>query len=475
MDEFFKVKKRENRILSNKSNRRVKGRSGLRRRLFVLCALVFVAVLSFFLLGDPYATSQEAVASKEPAREPGVVERVVNSVDKKPYIVAEDEPAPEVAQESQKPSFTTVELSIKKNDTLYNLLRDLKVPPEDIINVAKSSRKVYDLRKLRSGDLLKVSLDSSEDLDSIEFRYADFESMIIERDPDASHGFTAAKYEVPHYSEEALVQGEITNSLYESALRAGTDPKVIMDLTDIFAWDVDFATDIRKGDTFKILFETVFVEGIPLRTGPILAAEVENRGKKYTAIYYKNSKGRGDYYDANGKTLTRTLLKSPLRFSRISSHFSKKRYHPILKRYKPHHGIDYAAPTGTPVETSGDGKVVYAGWKGGYGKYVKIKHNSTYSTVYAHLSRIGKGIRKGARVKQGQVIGKVGKTGRVTGPHLHYEVVVRGKVVNPLSVKSKARKSLKGDEKTRFSQLKNNVMAKLEGNDPSIIVAMADN
>lgn len=367
---------------------------------------------------------------------------------------------------------STVNVSVKNNDTLYSILRDIKVPPSEILRIASESKEIYDLKRLRKGDTLTLALHE-ENIEKIDFRYADLEGMLIERDATSEDGFIASRYEIPHSVEETLVSGEIEDSLYSSAMRAGADPKSVMELSDIFAWDVDFATDIRKGDTFKILYETTYVDGMPISTGRILASEMVNKGKKYTSIYYEDSTGRGDYYDEDGKSLSRTLLKSPLRYRRISSYFAKKRLHPIHKKYRPHHGIDYAAPTGTPIETAGDGKVIFAGWKGGYGKYIKIRHNDKYTTAYGHLSQISKGIRKGARVKQGQVIGKVGATGDATGPHLHYEVVVRGNVVNPLSVKSKSRKTLSGEELARFSLVKNAVIAAL-GTDNATVMAMTE-
>ncbi|MEE8574586.1 MAG: peptidoglycan DD-metalloendopeptidase family protein [Thermodesulfobacteriota bacterium] len=359
---------------------------------------------------------------------------------------------------------TVTDVTIKRNDTLYEILRGFDVPHGDIIKIARLSKKVYNLKRLRKGDVLKVGI-LDDRLASLEFRYAQLEGLIIARDLKESTEFNVGRFEVPHEVRYKVASGVINDSLYQSALRAGADPIIILNLSDIFAWDVDFATDIRKGDEFRILYESVYAEGEFVRNGNIVAAEMINKGNKFSAISYEDSKGRHDFYDAKGKSLSRTLLKSPLRYRRISSRFSRRRYHPILKRYRPHHGIDYAAPRGTAVESSGDGKVVAAGWKSGYGKYVKIRHNSTYTTAYGHLSRISKGIRKGARITQGQVIGKVGSTGRATGPHLHYEVHIRGKMVNPLSVKSKSRRTLRGTELVSFVAKRSTLVAALYGRD----------
>ncbi len=186
-------------------------------------------------------------------------------------------------------------------------------------------------------------------------------------------------------------------------------------------------------------------------------------GKRVTAIYFEDSEGGTGYYDENGRSLRRTLLRSPLRYRRISSYFSKGRYHPILKKYRPHHGIDYAAPTGTPVESAGSGRVTFAGWKRGYGNFVTIKHNNSFETSYGHFSRIKKGIKKGVKVAQAQVIGYVGSTGISTGPHLHYEVRRGKKLINPLSVRPKPNSTVPKADKERFAQVRNAMLVRLAG------------
>ncbi len=358
-------------------------------------------------------------------------------------------------------SISVYNVKVDKEDTIYTLLRERDVDPEVILRIARLSKKVYNLARIETDDQLKITM-SNDLLDSIDYRYEELEGMRIKRDASIKDGFSVEKYEVPFVVKQKVVAGTIDDSLYESGLRAGVNPRIIVDLSDIFAWDVDFATDIRKGDSFTIIYEAIYVDGKAIRAGRIIAAELANKGKDYHALYYVDSKDRGDYYNMLGQSLSRTLLKSPLSYRRISSHFSRRRYHPILKKYRPHHGIDYAAPRGTPVESSGSGKVLYAGWKKGYGKYIKIRHNEKYTTAYGHLSRISKGIKKGTKVVQGQMIGKVGSTGDSTGPHLHYEVLVRGKLVNPLSVKSKSRRSLGGEEMLRFNVVKEEYTARLD-------------
>ncbi|MCK4739708.1 MAG: peptidoglycan DD-metalloendopeptidase family protein [Deltaproteobacteria bacterium] len=377
---------------------------------------------------------------------------------------------------------------VEKNDSFYSLMEESGVPTLDILGMAKKAEGLVNLGLLKEGEKLELTF-KGERLKSVEYRFAELKGLLIERtlperamperamlEPkegldadleteteatDEFSTFTASVFDVPHKIYKKTVTATIDSSMYEAGLAAGIDPTVIMNLTDIFAWDVDFATSIWKGDSFTVVYDVIEAEGAPLRAGLVHAAKINNAGKEFNAFYYKDADGRGQYYDEDGGTLRRALLKSPLRYRRISSYFSKRRFHPIQKKYKAHHGIDYAAPTGTPIEAAGDGRVLYAGWKGGYGNYIVIRHNSTYTTAYGHLSKIKKGLKKGSRVKQGSFIGRVGSTGLSTGPHLHYEVRVRGQVVNPLKIKSTPKKKLPKTEIASFNALRDGLAIKL--------------
>lgn len=341
---------------------------------------------------------------------------------------------------------------IDKNDSFYNLLVGMSFSHTDIIKITKLSKIHYDFRSLKEGNLLKVKAVDG-DLERLEYHYSTLDGILVEKD---SLGiYTAKKFKLPHEVRQKVVNATIESSLYEAGLKAGINANVIMNLTDIFAWDVDFATEIYKGDTFSVVYNEIVVEGKDPIVGDIIAASISNNKKEYSAIKFN-----GKYYDKDGRSVTRTLLKTPLRYSRISSRFGK-RFHPIKKRYKAHHGVDYASPRGTPVESSGDGVIIKSGWNGGYGKYIEIKHNGKYKTAYGHLSRIARGVKKGKRIKQGQVIGYVGSTGNSTGPHLHYEVKVWNQVVNPLKIKSSPRKLLKKDERGEFAWVRDDMMTKL--------------
>ena len=229
-------------------------------------------------------------------------------------------------------------------------------------------------------------------------------------------------------------QTTIQSSLLIDGQKAGLSAKLIDQLTNIFAWDIDFATNLHKGDQFTVLYEKTVVDGITTDNEEIVAAEFINQGKSYTAVRYKDKNGHVSYYSPEGNGMRKAFLSTPVDFARISSHFDAHRKHPVLNRIRAHKGVDYAARTGTPVKSTGDGEIIFNGRKGGYGQVVIIKHGEHYESLYAHLSKFKKGLTTGSQVKQGEVIGYVGQTGLATGPHLHYEFHIDGTYRNPLTV-----------------------------------------
>ena len=355
-----------------------------------------------------------------------------------------------------------------ESDTFSHVMAVLDVPGAEVEDIVRKTKPVYDLRQLKKDTVLHVYASNGV-VQSIEYKFNEFSILHVDRSADGK--ITATKTELPHEVKTALVSGVIESSLYEDGVKAGADPQAIMALSDIFAWDVDFTTEIKKGDEFKILYEVTFVEGRPIRSGRVLAASMVNNGKKYDAVYFQGVEG-GGYYDSTGKSLSRTLLKSPLRYRRVTSYFTNRRFHPILNVYRPHHGIDYAAPSGTPVEAAGGGHVAFSGWKNGYGNFIEIKHSNGYVTGYGHLSRILPGARAGAKITQGQVIGLVGSTGISTGPHLHYEIRAGGKLINPLGIKSEPNHSITKKESDKFASVRDDAARRLAG--PSTVALLTN-
>jgi murein DD-endopeptidase MepM/ murein hydrolase activator NlpD len=337
--------------------------------------------------------------------------------------------------------------------------------PASILELIEASKDAYNLRKVKSGHVLTVFMDgNSPFIKRLEYPINEREILVASHSGDS---FWVAREELAFDRKPHVVSGAIRNSLYEDALAAGLTPDLTLKFADIFAWDVDFFVDVREGDTFRVLFEALYHDGEWVANGDILAAEFRSQQKKVLkAFRFDAREGRPGYYNENGRSLRRQFLRSPLRYSRISSGFSYRRFHPILRVYRPHEGIDYAAPAGTPVEAVGDGRVVFAGWKNGYGRTVRVRHTHVYSTQYAHLSRFAKGVRNNARVKQGQVIGYVGATGLATGPHLDFRLIKNGKFINPLKFSSPRSASVARPHNEEFSRRVRILLAEMEGLEP---------
>jgi murein DD-endopeptidase MepM/ murein hydrolase activator NlpD len=293
--------------------------------------------------------------------------------------------------------------------------------------IAAAAQPVFNLRQLRAGNPVAVGRSVLGDLRAVRYRIDADRMLWITPEGDAFHSEIQT---IPSETDTAGVSGEIHGSLFESVIDAGEKPELAMRLAEIFGWDLDFYTDPRPGDTFRVVVEKKkLADGSIASYGRILAAEYNNEGRAYHAVLFHDSSSHPAYYTPEGKSMKKAFLHSPLKFAApISSHFSAHRFHPILKQYRPHLGIDYAAPTGTPVQTIGDGRVVYAGMKGGAGNLVEIQHTNGYTTYYMHLSRVL--VRPGQRVEQGQRVGLVGMTGLATGPHLDFRIQHGGEFLN---------------------------------------------
>jgi murein DD-endopeptidase MepM/ murein hydrolase activator NlpD len=287
------------------------------------------------------------------------------------------------------------------------------------------------LKRIQPGDKVSFRIEDNQ-LQELSYKYSATEKLVVSKLADS---FKTKHIKREFSKQVSHTSGEITHSLFLAAQKAGLSDNMTMELAGIFGWDIDFALDIREGDRFTVIYEENYLDGKKVSDGNILAATFTNRNKTFKAIRYTDAKGHTGYYSEEGRNMRKAFLRTPVEFSRISSRFNLRRKHPILNRIRAHTGVDYAAPRGTPVRATGDGKIVHRGRKGGYGNTVIIRHGSRYSTLYAHLSNYNRKAKRGSKVKQGQIIGYIGSSGLATGPHLHYEFRANGVHRNPLTVR----------------------------------------
>ncbi len=319
-------------------------------------------------------------------------------------------------------------------------------------------RPHLNFRKISPGATFQATLDNRGSL--VHFLYHVSPLEIYEVTPDGT-GYQVARRDVPVEQRVETIVGTVASSLFESMEAVGEAPELTMRFIDIFVWDFDFNQNARTGDEFRMLVEKEYADGTFVRYGKILIAQYENRGKTYTGIYFESHPGKGDFYTPDGRSVRKTFLRSPLRFTRISSRYTYRRHHPILGGVRPHLAIDYAAPVGTPVWSVADGVVLSAGWNGGNGKSVLIEHRGGYQTMYNHLSGFARGIRPGVHVRQKQVVGYVGSTGLATGPHLDYRVTKNGRFVNPLSQKFIPGDPIPASQTGEFERLRDSLLHQL--------------
>ncbi|MBB4286014.1 M23 family metallopeptidase [Roseospira goensis] len=345
-----------------------------------------------------------------------------------------------------------VEARVDRGDTLIGLLIEAGVERVEAHKAIKALEAVYDPRRMRPGHVVNIRFDEPE-TDTLAFRGFDFEpttgtQVAVLPDDGAEFGFSAQETQEQLVRDVVRFGGPITLSLYQAAVDAGVSEQALAEMIRVLSYDVDFQRDIQKDDAFEVLYERFSTrDGRHVRDGRILFTALTNAGKRLTAYAYETEDGRIDYFDENGEGVRKPLMRTPIDGARLSSSFGMRK-HPILGYSKMHTGVDFAAPTGTPIYAAGDGVVRYAGRKGGYGKYVQIRHTGEFSTAYAHMSAIL--VRNGQRVEQGEVIGRVGSTGRSTGPHLHYEILRNGDKVNPMGVRFQPAVKLAGADLKRF-------------------------
>ena len=320
---------------------------------------------------------------------------------------------------------------VRRGDTIGSVLARLGVDDPAALEFLRTSPAARPLYQLRPGKPLSVETDAEGRLINLRFVTGDGERLSIARDGERLVAETAA---APPQIRWKMAIGEIRSSLFGAADAAGLPDAVTLQMAEVFAGDIDFYQDLRRGDRFSVVYEMRYIDGEPVGAGRIVAAEFENRGRVIRALLWRGDDGREDYYTDDGAPLRKSFLRSPMEFSRVTSGFSNARFHPILQDWRAHKGVDYAAPAGTPVRATGNARVTFAGRQNGYGNVIQLQHQGGFSTLYAHLSGFAPQVRTGAHVAQGEVIGYVGQTGWATGPHLHYEFRIGGEQRDPLTV-----------------------------------------
>jgi len=320
---------------------------------------------------------------------------------------------------------------VRRGDTIGSVLARLGVDDPAALLFLRTHPSARPLYQLRPGKPLSVETDDEGRLINLRFVTGDGERLSIARDGERLTAVTAA---APAEIRWKMAVGEIRSSLFGAADAAGLPDTVTLQMADVFAGDIDFYQDLRRGDRFAVVYEMRYIDGEPISAGRIVAAEFENRGRTIRAFLWRGEDGGENYYAQDGAPLRKAFLRSPMEFSRVTSGFSNARFHPIMQDWRAHKGVDYAAPAGTPIRATGNARVTFAGKQNGYGNVIELRHQGAFSTLYAHLSRLAPQVRTGARVAQGEVIGYVGQTGWATGPHLHYEFRVGGEQRNPLTV-----------------------------------------
>jgi murein DD-endopeptidase MepM/ murein hydrolase activator NlpD len=364
-----------------------------------------------------------------------------------------------------------IEHRVQRGDTLAKIFSDADLSPSLLHRIVKSSDIAAQLAKIRPGQDLRLLFNRDDELAGLTLQRNRVSSLrIMIQDGE----ITATEHREDLERRIAQATGVIESSLFVDGQKAGLDDDLIMELAAIFGWDIDFALEIRAGDRFSVVYEELFLGEEKIRNGDILAAEFVNRGNEHRALRFATSDGDEAYYDSEGRNKRRAFIRTPVKFARVSSRFTNRRWHPVLKRWRSHKGVDYAAPRGTPIKAAGAGRVVFKGRKGGYGRVIFIEHAQKYTTVYGHMSRYAKSLKTGSRVKQGQVIGYVGKSGLATGPHLHYEFRVNGVHRNPLTVKLPKSLPLPKRELAAFRRETQPLLATLNKLSRSTLIAEAD-
>jgi murein DD-endopeptidase MepM/ murein hydrolase activator NlpD len=379
-----------------------------------------------------------------------------------------EEPAPlaEPQQERSSPPGKENKETIKRGETISDILDRYNLSPGEIHKLREDVKPVYDLAKIRAGNELKIFTSPANEVVCIEYALNKDNYLCLEKNGGS---YTAEIKEIPYVTHTEMIWGVIEDNPINAISKENEGGQLAILLEEIFAWDIDFYADIRKGDSFKIIFEKKYLKDEFAGYGHIIAAEFTNQGESYRAFRYTYpDSNTSDYFDFEGNSLRKEFLKSPISGARITSRFTHNRLHPVRKVWRPHYGVDYAAPIGTPVRATADGSVIYAGRDGANGRMVRIRHKNGYETFYLHLRHYGKGIKRGMSVPSGQIIGYVGASGEVTGPHLDYRIKHRGRYINPLAYRFRPVEPLRKEYLESFQSVAEQYLMSFDA--PQIIV-----
>lgn len=351
-----------------------------------------------------------------------------------------------------------IEARWSRGETVSGVFAGLGLEGAELRQAVNALAESVDLRTLKEGYRYSAFFGPSAELTSFELTVTGQGRVAVERGGDLDGAWTSSFQPFTRTVRPRLLQGTLEGSLEGSIRAAGGPALLAYRLADVFQWDLDFSRDLRRGDRFSVLFEEVYLEGELFEVGAVHAATYDNQGRLHEAFRFSET---GGYYDSRGRPLRKAFLRSPLKYSRVTSHFSHRRFHPVLKSYRPHYGVDYGAPVGTPVHVTASGEVIFAGWDRGGGRVVKVRHSSGYVTAYLHLSRYAKGIRSGARVRQGDVIAYTGATGLASGPHLDYRVQHKGKWIDPLKLAGARDEPISGTQLADFGKVRDRLQVSL--------------
>ncbi len=464
----------------NRPNRDFMPKFRLRRFHWAILAVAVVSGAGLFSLTLKNVEAKRVSALTQsitiPSTPPGVVATDIPSAEVtevaalEPVPSSDDSSASPVRQDAvatQPPAMEQAAIdegvwkqaTVQKGDSMARIFDRAGISARELHQVMELGAAVTTLKRIHPGQQLHFRVNGDNQL--LELRYEESVTRGLKVQREGDEFVATSIHRIPD-RQTAHASAVIESSLFLAGQQANLSDSLTMDLAGIFGWDIDFALDIREGDRFTVLYDELFLDGERIGDGNILAAEFVNQGQVFRAIRYTNSDGQTGYYTPDGRSMRKAFLRTPVELSRISSGFNLKRKHPILNRIRAHKGVDYAAAIGTPIKSTGDGRVVFRGVKGGYGNTVVIQHGSTYSTLYAHMSKFARGINTGTRVRQGQTIGYIGKSGLATGPHLHYEFLVNGVHRNPLAVKFPDADPINKRYRDDFEKTAQDMLAKLD-------------